>query len=52
LLGREITTLVNEELKPGRYETEWDASDYASGIYFYRLISGDFEETKKMILIK
>jgi hypothetical protein len=51
-LGIEITTLVNGTLSPGTYETEWNASNYASGIYYYRLISGDYSETKKMILIK
>ncbi|NOS86392.1 MAG: T9SS type A sorting domain-containing protein [Ignavibacteria bacterium] len=52
LLGREVTTLVNEELKPGTYEADWDASNYSSGVYFYKLIAGDFVETKKMILMK
>ncbi|RPI17291.1 MAG: T9SS C-terminal target domain-containing protein [Ignavibacteriae bacterium] len=50
--GREITTLVNEQLNPGTYEAEWDASNYSSGIYFYRLTSNNFTETKKMMLIK
>lgn len=52
LLGREVTTLVNQELKPGTYETEWDGSNYSSGIYFYKLVAGDFTETKKMVLMK
>jgi photosystem II stability/assembly factor-like uncharacterized protein len=52
LLGKEVTTLVNEKLKPGEYEFTWDASQYPSGVYFYKLISGDFSEIKKMILIK
>jgi photosystem II stability/assembly factor-like uncharacterized protein len=51
-LGREISTLVNEELNPGTYEAGWNASKNTSGIYFYKLTSGDFTETKKMILIK
>lgn len=51
-LGREIEQLVNEELKPGSYKFEWNASQYPSGIYFYRLQAGDFADTKKMILIK
>ncbi|MCI0448774.1 MAG: SBBP repeat-containing protein [Chlorobi bacterium] len=50
--GREITTLVNQQLNPGTYETEWDASNHTSGIYFYRITAGDYSETKKMILIK
>jgi hypothetical protein len=52
LLGREVSTLVNEELKPGSYEVEWDASNYSGGVYFYSLTSGDFNETRKMILVK
>ncbi len=51
-LGREITVLVNERLYPGTYETEWDASNFPSGIYFYKLSAGDFSDTKKMVLIK
>jgi hypothetical protein len=52
ILGREISTLVNEELKPGTYETEWDGSSNPSGVYFYKLITTEYSETKKMILIK
>jgi hypothetical protein len=52
ILGREIATIVNEQLKPGSYEIEWDGSQYSSGIYLYKLISGDFTESKKMVLIK
>lgn len=50
--GKEITTIIDEQLKPGTYETEWDGSAFASGIYFYRLNAGDYLETKKMILLK
>ncbi|MBE2227125.1 MAG: T9SS type A sorting domain-containing protein [Ignavibacteria bacterium] len=52
LLGREVTTLVDEELKPGTYETDWDGSGYSSGVYFYKIISEGFVETKKMVLMK
>ncbi|NOS85077.1 MAG: T9SS type A sorting domain-containing protein [Ignavibacteria bacterium] len=52
ILGREVTTLVNQQLSPGTYEVEWDASNYPSGLYFYKLTSSDFTETKRMILIK
>lgn len=51
-LGREVSTLVNEKLKPGTYEVEWDASDFSSGFYFYRLSTESYFETRKMILIK
>jgi photosystem II stability/assembly factor-like uncharacterized protein len=52
LLGREIQTLVNEKLNPGTYEVTFDGSNYASGIYFYRLTTYDFSETKKFVLMK
>ena len=52
ILGREITTLVNEEKPAGRYEVEFNANDLSSGIYFYRLQAGKFISTKKMILLK
>ena len=52
ILGREIDVLVNEELKPGTYEVEWDGSNYSSGIYFYRLVTKDFSASRKMLLIK
>jgi type IX secretion system substrate protein len=52
VLGREVATLVNEKLKPGTYEVEWDGTNYPSGVYYYRLVAGDFSETKKMVLIK
>jgi len=51
-LGKEIGLLVNEQLNPGSYEVTWNASDYASGIYFYVLKAGSFSESKKMLLIK
>ena len=55
-LGREITTLVNEQLSPGTYEAEWSAvggaSNYPSGVYLYKLTAGDYSETKKMVLLK
>ncbi len=52
LLGREVAVLVNEELKPGTYQADWNASNYSSGVYFYKIVSGDFVETKKMVLMK
>jgi len=51
-LGREIETLVNENLQPGIYEVEFEGSNYSSGVYFYQLQAGDFMEVKKMSLIK
>ena len=51
-LGREIDVLVNERLHPGLYETMWDADKYSSGVYFYKLVTNEFSEVKKMILLK
>jgi len=57
LLGNEMVTLVNEEKQAGRYEVEFNVDqvsrpENASGIYFYKLESGSFTKTKKMILLK
>lgn len=51
-LGERITTLVNEINKPGYYNIEWNAKNYASGIYLYSIVTKDFIQTKKMILLK
>ncbi len=51
-LGREIETLVNEALQPGTYEVTFNGSRYNSGVYFYRLVTDGFTETKRMLLIK
>ncbi len=51
-IGREIEVLVNQQLQPGTYEAIWDASAYPSGVYYYRLESGSYAETKKMVLLK
>lgn len=51
-IGKEIIALVNEELKPGTYEVSWNAPSYPSGVYYYKLESDKFTETKKMVLIK
>jgi len=52
LVGREITTLVNARQKPGTYSVRFNASDLASGIYYYQLNSGNYSETKKFMLLK
>jgi hypothetical protein len=52
ILGRDITTLVNQYLKPGTYEITWEGSNRTSGIYFYKIIAGVYSETKKMVLLK
>jgi len=51
-LGREISTLISQELKPGIYETKFYGTNLSSGEYIYRLVSGDYSSAKKMLLIK
>ena len=50
--GKELDVLLNDKLTPGSYEFKWDATGYSSGVYFYRIESNDFIETKRMLLIK
>ncbi len=50
--GRTIQTESKDNLNPGSYEYKWDASNYASGIYFYKVLAEGFTETKKMVLVK
>ncbi|MBE2216747.1 MAG: T9SS type A sorting domain-containing protein [Ignavibacteria bacterium] len=58
MLGREVDVLVNTDLYPGTYEVDWDGSNYASGVYYYKLSvlnsgsSVKYQETKRMLLIK
>ncbi len=60
ILGKEIYVIMNENKTPGSYIVKWDASNYPSGVYFYKLVvseanlshSTSYSETKKMILIK
>ena len=52
LLGQEVATLVNQEQTPGSYKVSFDASKFASGVYLYRIQSGNYSLTKKMILMK
>lgn len=52
LIGNEVATLVNEEKPAGNYEIVFNASVLSSGVYFYKIVSGNFTETKKMILLK
>jgi hypothetical protein len=51
-VGKEVAVLVNEEKPAGRYEIEFDATDFPSGVYLYQLKAGNFIESKKMVLIK
>jgi len=52
LLGQEVATLVSNELDHGTHSYTWDASDFASGIYYYKMQAGSFVKTKKLLLIK
>jgi hypothetical protein len=52
VMGREVQTLINENLQPGTYESSFDASTLNSGVYFYKISAGDYSETKKMLMIK
>ncbi|MBX2990089.1 MAG: T9SS type A sorting domain-containing protein [Bacteroidetes bacterium] len=52
LLGREVATLVNEVKAPGRYSVTWDAGNVASGVYYYKLMAGSFNQVKKMLLVR
>jgi N-acetylmuramoyl-L-alanine amidase len=52
LLGQKIITLLNEDMTQGFYKVNWDASKYAGGMYYYTLISGNYNSTKKMLLLK
>jgi hypothetical protein len=52
LLGQEIATLVNEQMEPGNYRAEFDASNFPSGMYIYRLSTPEFKLEKQMIVVK
>jgi hypothetical protein len=52
LLGQEVATLVNEQMKPGSYSYNFNASRLSSGVYFYNINAGSFIQTKKMLLLK
>jgi hypothetical protein len=52
LLGREVSALLNERRDAGVHEVEFEGSNLASGVYFYRLQTGDFVQTKKLMILK
>ena len=52
ILGKTVSTLVDENREAGSYEVEWNGSNYSSGTYFYKLSAGDFVDVKRMILLK
>ena len=51
-IGREVETLLSESMTAGTYTVTYDASKLKSGIYFYNITSGNFTDTKKMVLVK
>jgi hypothetical protein len=51
-LGQEVTTLVNGHIDAGSYSVTWDASNFPSGVYFYKITAGNFTDIHKMVLIK
>lgn len=52
MLGKEVSELVNMDMEPGRYEVNWNGTNFASGVYFYRIETKDFTKVMKMILLK
>jgi hypothetical protein len=52
IIGREVATIVSEEMSAGSYSRQWNAVSMSSGIYFYRLQAGSFIETNKLLLLK
>jgi len=52
MLGREVSTLLSQQLEAGAYQSKWDASGYASGMYLYTLQQGNSVETRKLMLVK
>ena len=52
ILGKEISTLVNEEKEAGKYQIDFSSAGLSSGVYFYQLISHNYSKTKKMVLIR
>jgi hypothetical protein len=52
ITGKAVASLINNELKPGKYEVDFNAVNLSSGIYFYKLTAGNFVSTRKMVFIK
>ena len=52
LLGEEVATLIAGDHAAGSFRATWDASGLPSGVYFYRLMAGDYVQTKKALLMK
>ncbi|HMS33377.1 MAG TPA: T9SS type A sorting domain-containing protein [Ignavibacteria bacterium] len=51
-LGKEVAVMVNEKLSPGSYDIEFNGADLPSGVYYYKLESANFNQTRKMLILK
>ena len=52
VLGQEVTLLINEEKSAGQYQVQFNASNFSSGVFFYRIQTKDFVGIKKLVLMK
>ncbi|MBK9333886.1 MAG: T9SS type A sorting domain-containing protein [Ignavibacteria bacterium] len=52
IAGREVDLIINQNLQAGLHSYIWNAGNFSSGVYYFRLVSGDFSETKQMNLVK
>jgi hypothetical protein len=52
VLGQKVATLVSGKQKAGLHTVEWDAGGLASGVYYYRLVAGEYVDCKKLVLMK
>ena len=52
VLGREVKTIVNENAEPGKFKVVFNADNFASGLYFYKITSNDFTAVKKLLIVK
>ena len=50
--GQKVEDILSETLSPGNHKLNWDASDFSSGVYYYKIEAGSFSQTKKLLLIK
>src|SRR5690606_22007878 len=52
ILGREVTSLVNDNLNAGKYSVNFNASELSSGVYLYTILTDNYKQSRKMILMK
>jgi len=52
MLGREVASLISENMTAGSYTVDWNALNFTSGVYFYKISAGNFTDTKRMVLVK